>query len=65
MSWRKIVVFTTSPQPAPTVSRMAARFASTRLVWATTSPSTIWPVAGSRAICPAVNRNPLATMPCE
>jgi hypothetical protein len=37
----------------------------TRSVWATMSPSDIWPVAGSSAICPAVKRNPPLAIACE
>src|SRR5690242_10473722 len=65
MSERNTVVLTTSAKPDPASSRMARRLAKTRSAWATTSPPTICPVFGSRAICPAVKMNPLATIAWE
>src|SRR6476646_10415764 len=65
MSERKTVVFTTSATLDPASSRMARRFDRTRSAWATTSPATIWPVAGSSAIWPAVKTKPFATIACE
>src|SRR5580704_5984819 len=44
---------------------MAFRFSITRAVCCATPPSTIWLVAGSNAICPAVKINPPAFTACE
>src|SRR5437867_3084970 len=44
---------------------MAPTLVKARSVCAATPPDTTCPVTGSIAICPAVNRRPFATIPCE
>ena len=53
------------PSPIPAAFRISDRLRSTRSVCAATSPETICWVAGSMAICPDTNTNPLALMACE
>ena len=65
MSCRKIVVFTTSFHVALTVASTAARFDITRSVWARNVALHHLTRRRIDAICPAVNRKPFATTPCE
>src|SRR6185436_15326570 len=55
MSARKIVVRTTSAKERSAARSSAPTLARTRRVCAATSPSIIWPVAGSMGIWPEMN----------
>jgi hypothetical protein len=63
MSVRKTVVFTTSANVQPAPARTASRLSNTRFVSSAIVPDTSFIVTGSRWTCPAVKRNPPATIP--
>ncbi len=65
MSFKKQVVFTTSPKQYPASSKTALMFSITCTACTVISPSTTLPVEGLTGICPEANKNGPATTACE